>query len=359
MSNFKREVEKIQIPKDIHDRVKLGVKQAKNELGVKNIMFKKVSLVAAACLITVSTLTFTPVGAAIKEAYSKIFESDYIDDPGLKAVLKDGHGQAITQTYYDEKNDITVNFENVITDNAETKLLLTFESDTKDLSTYHIDIFEGSSKMFLRTEDGQRKELDNIGWGSRHYVKEENKVATALSFDSIKEYEGQTISLEIEDITIWTEESMDEVRTVWPVAFTLDKSYITDRETVLLNKEFTFQNETYTLERVDYSELETRLVFKGSDMIYTDEEGNQFDYMSKLEHQFLNAREFGENTGYTVAEGKSGVFLNSAGVRVDPNFSKHESEKELGELILVFAPVEDRTNTVLEIGEELKIPLNE
>lgn len=359
MSNFKREIEKIKIPKELHERVKFGVKQAKNESGGKNIMFKKLVLPAAACVLIVSTLSFTPVRAAIKEAYDKIFESMHIDDPGLKAALKDGHGQAITQSYYDEENAITVHFENVITDNVETKLLFTFESKTTNLESYYIDIFEGSSKMFIVTEDGGRKELDNIGWGSRHYNKEENKVATALSFDSIKEYEGQTIRLEIEDITIWKNSGMDEIKTVWPVAFTLDKSYITDREIVELNKEFTFENETYTIEQVEYSDLETRLIIKGSDMIYTDKiDGTQYQKKSKLELQFLNARQINPGSGYTVAEGKSGVFLNASGERINPNFSKGEVDSELGTFIMVFAPVKDRSNVVLEVGDDIKIPLS-
>ncbi|WP_174734965.1 DUF4179 domain-containing protein [Mesobacillus harenae] len=357
MSNLKREIEKIKIPKGLHERAKLGVKQAKHERGGKNFLFNKLVIPAAACVLIVSTLSFTPVGAAIKEAYDKIFESKHIDDPGLKAALKDGHGQVITQTYFDKENEITVHFENVITDNAETKLLFTFESETTNLEPYYIDIFEGSSKMFIVTEDGGRKELKNIGWGSRHYNKEENKVATALSFDSIKEYEGQAIRLEIEDITIWNE-GMDEIKTVWPVSFTLDKTYITDREIVELNKEFTFENETYTIKQVEYSELETKLIIKGSDMIYTDEDGVQYQQKSKLELQFLNARQINPGSGYTVAEGKSGVFLNASGERINPNFSKGEVDSELGTFIMVFAPVKDRSNLVLEVGDDIKIPLS-
>ncbi|MCF6138838.1 hypothetical protein [Pseudalkalibacillus berkeleyi] len=357
MSNFKREVEKINIPNNLHDRAKLGVKHAKNDLKGKNNTKKRLSLIAASCLITFSAITYTPVGAAIKQAYDKIFESQHIDDPGLKVALKDGHGQTISQTYYDKQNDIAVNFENVMTDNAETKLLLTFNSNTTDLENYYIDIYEGTSKVYLITDDGQRQELDNIGWGSRHYNKEENKVATALSFDSIKEYEGQNIRIEIENITIWDKKGMDEVKTVWPLEFNLDKSYITDREIVEMNKEFTFKNETYTIERVEYSELETRLVIRGSDMIYTDQDGNQYQTKSKLEHQFLNARQINQGSGYTVAEGKSGVFLDASGERIVPNFSKGEIESKLGVFIMVFAPVKDRSNVVLEVGEDMEIPL--
>ncbi|MEI5907291.1 DUF4179 domain-containing protein [Bacillus spongiae] len=357
MNNFKREVEKIKIPKALHDRVKLGVKQSKKELGGNRIMFKRLSITAAACLLAFSAITFTPVGAAIKEAYNKIFVSKYIDDPGLKDALKDGHGQAISQTYYDKQNDITIHFESVMTDNSETKLLITYESDTTDLENYYIDIFEGTSKIYLISEDGERKELDNVGWGSRHYNKEENRVAKALSIDSIKKHEGENIRLEIEDITIWDNNGMGEIKTVWPVEFNLDKSYITDSEIVELNKKFTFENETYTIERVEFSELETRLEIKGSDMFYTDDEGNKVPMKSKLELQFLNARQINPGSGYHVAEGKSGVFLNASGERIDPNFSKGEVERELGEFIMVFAPIKDRSNVVLEVGEGIEVPL--
>ncbi len=84
--------------------------------------------------------------------------------------------------------------------------------------------------MYVVTANGERKELDNIGWGSRHYDKKENKVSTALSIDSIKKYENQQISLEIENITIWSDTGKDKLETVWPVSFTLDKSYISNVE---------------------------------------------------------------------------------------------------------------------------------
>lgn len=291
------------------------------------------------------------------DGIEEIFLSKHIDDPGLKVALRDGHGQTIGQTYFDKRNDITVNFETVLTDNAETKLLLTFNSDTTDLETYYIDIFEGSSKIYLITEDGDREELKNIGWGSRHYNKKENRVATALSFESIKKYEEQNIRLEIQDITVWDKKGMGEIKTRWPVDFNLNKSNVTDGEIVELNKEFTFKNETYTIESVSYSAFETRLVIKGSDMIYTDEAGNQYQSKSKLELQFLNPRQINPGSGYTIAEDELGVFLHASGERIDPNFSKGEVESELGEFIMVFAPIKTRSPVVLEIGELIEIPL--
>ncbi len=93
MSNIKSEIEKINIPRELHERSKLGVKKEKLEKISNKTSFIKRSLTAAACIIGIVGLSFSPVGAAVKEAYDKIFESEKIDDPGLKAVLKDGHGQ--------------------------------------------------------------------------------------------------------------------------------------------------------------------------------------------------------------------------------------------------------------------------
>ncbi|ASN06345.1 DUF4179 domain-containing protein [Virgibacillus necropolis] len=325
----------------------------------KKILYKRLSLAAAACLICIMTLTFTPVLAAIQEVYDKIFTSERIDDAGVRKALHAGLGQSLDQTYYDKEYDITVHFKSVLTDAKETKLLLTYQSDSTNLENYYIDLFEGVSSIQLITEDGQRQTLDNVGWGSDYYNSEENIKAEALSFESIKEYEGQEIRLEIEDLTIW-DEGKGSVQTTWPLEFTLDESATSDRETVEVNKEFTFKNETYTIKHVEYSGLETRVVVTGSDIKpYIGPDGNKYHKRSKLERLFYNARKNDKELGYIVDEGKSGVFLESAGERVVPVFSKGEVESSLNEYIMFFAPVKDREDTILEVGDDSRIPLTE
>lgn len=327
----------------------------------KRILYKRFSLAAAACLITVFTLTFTPALATIQEMYDKLFSNEHIDDLGLKAAIDLGHGQAINQTYYDKKHDITVHFHNVMTDDKETKLLLTFQSKKTNLKNYYLDIFEGETSINLFDETAQKKKLDNYGWGSRYYDSKENKVVVALSFESIKEFAGQDIRLEIEDLTIYEydkEDWLQRSETIWPVEFNLDQSAIFERETVVLNKEFTFENETYLIKEVEFSELETRVVVTGTDTgPYTDETGEQFDVMSKLEAQLLNARKFKKGFGYFVDPTKSGVFLKSAGEKVEPIFSKNEVPGPLGEYVMIFAQVKDRQDCVLEVGADIKISL--
>ncbi|WP_433959259.1 DUF4179 domain-containing protein [Cytobacillus horneckiae] len=360
MSNIKQELEKIKIPKELHERTKLGVEKAKlkQRSNIKRKFYKRFSIAAAVCLIVVSTLTFTPVLATIQEVYDKIFSSKHIDDKGVRTAIDLGHGQAVNQTFYDEKHDITVHFESVIMDDKETKLLLTYKSEKTNLENFYVDLFEGESSINLIVGNEQKKSLDNVGWGSRYYDSKENKVAEALSFESIKQYEGKNIRLEIENLTIYDNNGKRKVQTIWPLSFKLDKSAISKRTIVEINKNFSFQGETYKIKEVEFSALETRVVVNGSDTkLQTDESGMQYRVMSKLEHKFLNARKVDKKYGYIVDDKKSGVFLKSAGEKVEPIFSKGEVEGAKDEYIMIFAPVKDRQDSILEVGEDIKIPL--
>ncbi|HYK73036.1 MAG TPA: DUF4179 domain-containing protein [Pseudoneobacillus sp.] len=353
--------DKIQEMEQLGYKEEVFIQNAVKNPNKKRSLYKRFSLAAAACLITVSTLTLTPALAAIQEMYDKLFSSEHIDDTGLKAAIDLGHGQAINQTYYDKKHDITVYFQNIMTDDRETKLLLTFQSKKTNLKNYYLDIFEGETSINLMDGNSQKKKLNHYGWGSRYYDSNENKVVEALSFESIKEYEGQNIRLEIKDLTIYEyddEGSRKKVETIWPVEFSLDPSAVFERETVVLNKEFTFENETYLIKEVEFSEFETRVVVTGSDTgPYIDENGDKFDVMSKLENQLLHARKFKKGFGYFVDPTKSGVFLKSAGEKVEPIFNKNEVPGPLGEYVMIFAKVKDIQDCVLEVGDDIKIPL--
>lgn len=324
------------------------------------VRFKRLAIAAAVCIMAVSALTLTPALATIQEIYDKLFSSEHIDDKGVRMAVHTGQGQILDQTFYDEKNDITVHFQSVMTDDKETKLLFTYQSDKTDLENYYVDIFEGKSSINLIT-NGQKVNLDNVGWGSRYYDQKENKVAEALSFESIKNFEGQEIRLEIENITIYTDTKIDSISTIWPIEFKLDQAAISNRETTVLNKEFTFENEVYVIKQVEFSELETRIVFSTpppDTQPGLGKDGIPARIMSKLEHKFLNARKFDKEFGYRVDYKKSGVFLTSAAEKADPIFSKGEVEGGKDEYIMTFAPVKDRDNCILEIGEDLKITLN-
>ena len=375
MSNkIKRELEKIAIPEELHNRVKLGVTQAKKEStklnqksenqspsspsNKKAAYFKRTAIAAAICLIIVSTLAFTPAFAAIQEVYNKLFTTEHIDDTGVRIAVKSGKGQALNQTFHDEKHDITVHFDRVLTDDKETKLLLTYQSEETNLENHYIDLFEGVSSIHLIDGNGEKVSLDNVGWGSSYYDSKENKMTEALSFESIKEHAGQEIRLEIDNLTIWNDSGMESLQLTWPLEFKLESSAVSEREIIEVNKEFTFKGETYKIKRVEFSDLETRVVATGSDTkILTDESGMQYRVMSKLEHQFLHARKISKEYGYSVDEEKSGVFLRSADERVDPIFSKGEIEGAKDEYIMTFAPVKDSRDCILEVGEEIKIPL--
>ncbi|ALX49473.1 DUF4179 domain-containing protein [Lentibacillus amyloliquefaciens] len=329
-------------------------------------MKKVISFISLIIVLAIgSVLAFTSLEGTQKvqgitegtqEVNDTIFSSKHIDDAGVRMTVKSGKGQVLDQTFYDKEHDIKVHFKRILTDDKETKLLVTYHSEEVNLKNYYIDLWEGVSKVNLIVGD-EKTSLKNVGWGSRYYSKKENKVYEALSFESIKEYEGQSIRLELENLTIWKNNGDGNVQTTWPLEFKLKPSATFDRETVEVNKEFTFKDETYNIKQVEFSALETRVVVTGPNIqIYTDESGRQYEKRSKLEEQFLNPREPGEEYGYKANKKKTGVFLRSAGKKVVPIYSKEEVHDE-DNYVMVFAPVMDRQNVLLEVGKDIEIPL--
>ncbi|MCF7625544.1 hypothetical protein ACPOM7_28345 [Peribacillus castrilensis] len=295
---------------------------------------------------------------ALKQGYDKIFLSKHIDDAGVRTAINLGLDQPVNQTFYDNKNDIRVHFESIMTDDKETKLLLTFQSKKTNLKNYYVDNFEGDTLINLFVGNTQKKSLSCVGWGSRYYDSKENKVVKALSFESLKKYAGQDIRLEIENLTIYDNNKTRKVQTIWPLDIRLDESAVLKRETMEINKEFIFEKETYKIIRLEFSPLETRVVVTGSDTkLQTAESGSQYRKMSKLEHKLLNTRKVNKKYGYFVDNKKSGVFLKSAGEKVDPIFNKGEVSGDDDEYNMVFAPVKNRQDCILEVGNDIKIPL--
>ncbi|MGG4170094.1 DUF4179 domain-containing protein [Rossellomorea vietnamensis] len=377
-NHIRRELEKIEIPDELHSRARLGVEKAKAEFNArshptvkekkpsqipsskgKKHLYKRLSIIAAALLLIASTLTFTPVIAAIQEVYDKIFSSKHIDDSGVRNAVLSGDGQILDQTYIDDKHDITVHFERVLTDDKETKLLLTYQSEKTDLKDYYIDLFEGVSSINLMVGNERRK-LKNVGWGSRYYDRKENKVVSALSFESLKDYKGKDIRLEIDQLTVYKDNGRDSVETTWPLEFTIKPAALSERRTVELNKTFTYKGETYTVTRVEFSKLETRVVVTGSDTgNQKDKSGKVYNVMSKLERQFLHSRKNSKGYGYSVDDKRSGVFIKAGGEKVEPIFSKGEVDGDNDEYIMTFAPiaVKNQKDCILEVGDAVDIPL--
>ncbi|KAA0549819.1 DUF4179 domain-containing protein [Bacillus sp. BGMRC 2118] len=344
-----------QVP-DVWDELNQKLDQPRDNSiisGKKKSLTRRLSLTAAACLIVASSLTITPVRAAIQSVYDKIFSSEHIDDSGLRTALTTGMGQEINQSYYDKEHDITVHFSSILMDDKEAKLLVTYESKKTNLKDYYLDLFEGHTTINIKVGN-ELKTLNNVGWGSRYYDKKANKVAEALSFESISSFQGEDVHLELRDLTIHGDTGASRVEVVWPLDFKLSQEAIGSRETIEVTKEFTLNNETYQVEKVEFSPLETRVVVTGTDIKPHFEDGVEYDVFSQLQLQFLNARRFDKEKGYTVDYNKSGVFLNSAGTMADPIFSKADGPPD--QYVLYFAPVKDRHNCVLQVGD-LKINL--
>jgi hypothetical protein len=84
----------------------------------------------------------------------------------------------------------------------------------------------------------------------------------------------------------------------------------------------------------------------------------KYKVLSKLEHKLLNASKHDKEHGYSVEYKKSGVFLKSAGEKVEPIFSKSEVAGEDDEYVMIFAPVKDRQDCLLGVGDDIKINFN-
>lgn len=318
---------------------------------------KKIVLGMSLFMVLAVGVLFVFTSSAFSEkAKGNMFTSRHIDDAGVRAAVKSGKGQELDQKYVDQKHDITVRFKRVLTDDKETKLLLTFQSDQTNLKNYHIDLFEGASTVKLHVGDKEQL-LKFVGWGSRYYSKKENKVYEALSFDSIKGHEGQNVRLEIKDLTIYKDRGQSRVQTTWPIEFEIKPSATLERKTVEVNKTFTFKDETYTIENVAFSALETSVVVTGSDVqMYTDESGEKYEIRSKLEKLFMNPRKSDGESGYRANKQKTGVFLKSADKKVVPIYSKEEVHGE-DNYVMAFAPVKNRQHLMLEVGKKMEIPL--
>ncbi|MBR8644616.1 hypothetical protein KEH51_09105 [[Brevibacterium] frigoritolerans] len=61
----------------------------------------------------------------------------------------------------------------------------------------------------------------------------------------------------------------------------------------------------------------------------------KYKVLSNLEHKLLNARKHDKNTVIVLSIKKSGVFLKSAGEKVEPIFSKAEVAGEDDEYVMI------------------------
>lgn len=323
---------------------------------MKKSHLKSRSLVALLSLVFGLALV-TPAMAADQEEVDSLFTSRHIDDAGVRTAVKLGEGQVLNQTFYDFPHDITVHFNRIMTDDKETKLLLTYQSKTMNLKNTYLDIFEGNTSVTLLDGKDYMK-MHFVGWGSRYYDPKKNRVAEALSFEPIKQYKGQDIHLEINNLTIYDDKTTGTVQTTWPLIFRLKPSAVFDRKTVNVNTLFHYKNEVYKIKQVEFSPFETRVLISGSDnFLVKNEDGDVYHMMSKLQSQYLHPRETRKTYGYTVNYKKSGVYLISAGQKADPIYSKGEIVGPEGELVLTYAPVKDPHDCLLEIENDTKIPL--
>ncbi|MBD8497717.1 DUF4179 domain-containing protein [Paenibacillus arenosi] len=132
---IKQEMEKIEIPKELHERSIRGIQQAKYELASgRNKAAKKVAKILG--LTAASLVIAVTIGAATSPTfaeYVKSWFSFYKTDEGIKKAVSAGFGEPINREVTDQ--GITFKVKEVIQDELRISLLYSVEKDGKSVES--------------------------------------------------------------------------------------------------------------------------------------------------------------------------------------------------------------------------------
>lgn len=128
-----QEMEKIEIPKELHDRIKLGIQQAKKERvprSRKTLFFKIASITAASLIFAVA------VGMAASPTFANMVKSWFSlnqVDGGLKKAADEGYAEPLNKKVTDQ--GITLHVKEVVHDALRMSVLYGIEQDGKPLNS--------------------------------------------------------------------------------------------------------------------------------------------------------------------------------------------------------------------------------
>lgn len=166
------------------------IKTKKNRLGRM--------AVAAACIVIIAILAFSPVPAHVETEIAKILGFLY-NDKGINNAINKGLGQIINKSCTDK--GITVSIDGIISDDNRTAILLTIQGDTEKLKYATIDRIEITDKNGNIISNG----------GIMRYSYDNNKSSRKIiySIDSLNNYVGDSINIKINKININYYEPID------------------------------------------------------------------------------------------------------------------------------------------------------
>ncbi|MBH5316513.1 DUF4179 domain-containing protein [Paenibacillus sp. GSMTC-2017] len=130
---IRKEIEKLAIPKELHERSKMGIQQAKREIGRTSITKK----VAKGAAITVAGVVLVvSLGAAASPTFAEYVKSWftlYKTDDGIKKAVSDGFAVPINKEVSDQ--GITFKVKEAIHDELRVSLLYGIERDGKSIDS--------------------------------------------------------------------------------------------------------------------------------------------------------------------------------------------------------------------------------
>jgi hypothetical protein len=226
-------------------------------LNRKKLNIRKLLVEAAACIIIVTTLAFTPAFAYIQSGIGKLIDKGY-HDKGVNIAMENGFGQLIDQSA--TNNGITVTIDGIISDQNRTAVLLSLYSEVNDLKDSTI------GKIDITDENG--KVISNGGIMRHSYDSQNNCRKIVYSINSLNGFIGHNINVKINGINIVFQyingnTVTENMKGNWSFNFGLDKNSADNvTSDIKINKDFVFDNTAYNVKNVVFSPSETRVYIK-------------------------------------------------------------------------------------------------
>jgi hypothetical protein len=209
VSNIKQELEKIKIPKELHERSKLGVKKAKLEQPKRRF---KNSLVAAAMVSVLGFgILFSPMGQAMFEG---LFEVKKFEKSANNEEMSFGFGFENVDIYeennygslneIEEMFNIKVPFPSILLSEEENKESVEYKLTTDEqggFSAYHYDLSTPERNYHVRATNNVDAKAKFTAETTDGIAIEKDIVINGISSKllGINEIDGYSIYIEIEN----------------------------------------------------------------------------------------------------------------------------------------------------------------
>lgn len=167
LEEWRREYEKVEIPRDIDDYIRSGIRKGKKRTGLPSW---RVGMVAASILLVIffTTIKVSPVFAnyvSTIPGMERIVEL-IRNNKGILSAVENDYLQEVGITR--EENGISLTIDAIIVDEMQMLVFYTLEAD-RDWSSLRL------GNISLNAESGERLEQYGVGFGSHEGIKKERR----------------------------------------------------------------------------------------------------------------------------------------------------------------------------------------